>query len=94
MNNIVSSNGATPIVSSLLPFGNGISIASDSSSNLFQGNSLFNNATDGLNDQGTGNRIFSNTAYGNGANNYVSATDTIVIVVPGGTATAGANLSA
>lgn len=94
INNTVNSNGANPIISSIPPFGNGISIASDSSLNLVQGNTAFNNTTDGINDQGTNNRIFSNTAYANGSNNYVAATDTIITSIPGSATLTAANISA
>ncbi|HLW72909.1 MAG TPA: right-handed parallel beta-helix repeat-containing protein [Candidatus Babeliales bacterium] len=92
-NNIVNSNGFNPIISSLPPFGNGISIASDSSNNSIQNNTVFSNTTDGINDQGTNNQIFYNTAYAN-VTNYVAATDTIIESAPGVATLVGANISA
>lgn len=89
-NNIVNSNGFTPISTSLLPLGNGISIASDSSKNIVQGNEVFNNSMNGISDQGTGNQIWSNSAYANGTKNYDSAVDIIITSTPGSsTLTAG-----
>jgi len=93
-NNVVSGNGFNPIVSSLPPFGNGISIASDSSLNTVQRNEVFNNAVNGVDDQGTGNRIFYNTAYANVNKNYNAATDVIVVSAPGAPSKAAENISA
>lgn len=94
LNNVVSNNGFNPILSSLLPIGNGIGIASDSSDNLVQGNDTFSNAVYGIDDEGTNNQIFGNTAYNNGTGNYFAATDTIIISIPGTPTLTGANISA
>lgn len=92
--NMVSMNGSNPIVSSLPPLGNGISIASDSSLNTVQYNKVFNNAQNGIDDQGTGNQIYFNTAYVNGNKNYNAASDVIVISNPGNPAKSAENISA
>lgn len=92
-NNVVNTNGFTPIISSLPPFGNGIAIASDSQNNIVQGNTVYTNSVDGINDQGSGNQIFNNTAYSN-PTNYVAATDTIIMSAPGDATLVGANIDA
>jgi len=91
--NVVSSNGFILTSTSLPPAGNGISIALDSTKNLIQRNEVFNNAVDGISDQGTGNQIYYNTAYGNGAQNYNAATDTIIVSHPGDPARAAENIA-
>ncbi len=93
-NNIVGNNGFNPILTSLPPFGNGISIAADSGLNTIQHNEVFNNTLNGINDQGTGNRIFYNSAYANPSANYVAATDIIITVAPGAASLAGQNVDA
>ncbi len=70
INNAISNNGSAIIRSSLLPRGNGIGIASDSSKNIIQGNQVYNNAVYGIDDLGTNNQSFFNTAYGNATANY------------------------
>lgn len=91
--NVVNNNGFNPITSSLPPFGNGISIASDSSLNIIQGNVVFNNAVNGIDNEGTNNQIFGNNAFGNANQNFHSVTT--IVVSSAGTATlAGANISA
>lgn len=92
-NNIVTGNGFSPIITSLPPYGNGISIASDSGSNIIQNNTVFSNSVDGINNQGSGNSIYYNTAYAN-TTNYVAATDTIIMSTPGVATLVGANINA
>lgn len=93
INNVVNNNGANPILSSIPPFGNGIAIASDSSMNIIQGNTVFSNANNGIDDQGTNNQIFGNTAFGNTNNNFNAATDTIVVSNPGNSSLAASNVT-
>lgn len=93
-NNVVVSNGSNPIVTSLPPVGNGISIASDSSKNAIAYNEVFNNSVNGIDDEGTGNRIYGNTAYANANKNYNAATDVIVVSNPGDPAKSAENISA
>jgi parallel beta-helix repeat protein len=93
INNVVNNNGFDPITSSLPPFGNGISIASDSSFNLVQGNDAFNNAVNGIDNEGANNQIFGNNAFGNGNQNFHSVS-TIVVSSAGAATLAGANISA
>ncbi|MDR3550477.1 MAG: right-handed parallel beta-helix repeat-containing protein [Candidatus Babeliales bacterium] len=93
-NNIVDGNGLNPILSSIPPFGSGIGIASDSTTNSIARNELFNNTINGIDDEGTGNRIFYNTAYANGGLNYFAATDTIIMSNPGDPAKSAENINA
>lgn len=92
-NNVVNNNGFNPILSSLLPLGNGIAIATDSSANTLQHNEVFNNAVNGIDDQGTGNQIYYNTSYGNLNLNYNAATDIIIVSHPGDPAKAAENIA-
>ncbi len=92
VNNIVNNNGFTPISSSAAPIGNGIAIASDSSKNIIEGNAVFNNAVNGIDNEGTNNKIFGNEAFGNGNKNYFPTTG-IVISNAGSATLAGANIS-
>jgi parallel beta-helix repeat protein len=93
INNVVNNNGFDPITSSLPPFGNGISIASDSSFNLIQGNDACNNAVNGVDNEGTNNQIFGNNAFGNGNQNFHSVS-TIIVSSAGSATLTGANISA
>lgn len=92
--NTVNANGFAPILSSIAPMGNGISIASDSSQNSIQYNTIFANAVNGINDLGTNNQIYNNRAYANSSGNYSAATDIIVVNIPGNPALAAENISA
>jgi len=92
IDNVVSNNGASIIVSSLLPQGTGIGIASDSSKNMIQHNQVFNNATYGINDLGSSNHSYFNTAHGNITANYSAGITNVS--APGAAAKAGENISA
>jgi len=93
-NNIVNNNGFNPITNSLPPLGNGIAIASDSSKNTVQYNEVFNNAKNGIDDQGTQNQIFYNKAYANANKNFNATTDSIIVNRPGRPCKSAENISA
>ena len=67
LNNVVINNGfniITPITDpSLPPTGTGIGIASDSSFNLIQNNSVFQNAVTNIQSDGPNNEIINNTTF-------------------------------
>jgi parallel beta-helix repeat protein len=94
IDNVVNNNGFNPISASLPPIGNGIAIASDSPMNTVQGNTVFNNAIYGIDDQGANNQIIGNIAYANATNNYHTAIGVIIVSTAGAATLTGANISA
>jgi len=93
MNNVVNGNGFNPITASLPPIGNGIAIASDSSMNIVEGNTVFNNSVDGIDNEGSNNQIIGNNASGNGNQNFHSVSP-IIVSTAGASTLVGANISA
>lgn len=90
LNNTVINNGASSIASSIPPIECGIGIAADSSNNTIQHNDVLDNTSFGINDLGSGNTVYFNTAFSNPVNYSANITD---VSLPGGPAKSAENIT-